>query len=548
MKSRLLLIIALASFSLAIALPGYACPSVEVRQNMVVVRVLAGEHTKYYIREDIDLYGNTVRIGKGSTLVFRGGSFSNGTVVGNETRVDASNYEIFKRGYTRYRAYVKAGQPETAHPSLKREYHHSIIIGGTWENNTCKSNWTGLLNDSHEDVMLAVRNYILLHKPGVKVAMPAINALGYESTRIPGNHYIDFNGSTISYPENLSIWEDKTMTLPEGARHRSLESGYGLFSMEDNTTISNLTIDGKASYRQDEILRLGVSCLISVGNANNVTFEKVTVVNALGPGMTAQAGAKDLTFQKCIFRNIGEHIMYSHQYKGYCHFVGCIFDTWDSERLSVYREGKDYVYKHSPQRNVEGVTIDDLYSFELTFVNCTFNNPRRVNSQGRILGGFVTGDFPVAVKLDNCTFIGEQPVLNPGGGPNVSEEAGKNWKMIVRRCNGAPSVYPSRANYNIVTEFYDCVNIPFRTVYARRYERCTMYYDVYEDNIENVSPSYEREFSEPLIVKDCVFMDRGEETVINHPLFHRPIEYVNCRFDSNSHRAKVLDRLTVRKK
>ena len=433
---------------------GNAYSRVVVRQGIDMEMVFSGKKTKYIIKENINLEGKRVAVGEGSVLVFKGGSLSNGTVVGNNTKVKASNHEVFKRGFTRYRAYIAKGAKETAPPTLLKEYHNCIVLEGTWNNKKCGSNWTGLKNDSDEDVMLALRNYVVLHKAGAKVIIPHIEALGYESTHIPRGYLIDFGNSTISYPDNLSVWEDKYISLPSGATPNPLESGYGLLSLGSNTTISSLIIDGKSTHRSNEKIRLGVSCIISIGNAQNVLLENVTINNVLGPGMTAQAGAKNIIFRNCKFRNIGEHILYSHQYLGYCRFEGCTFDSWDSERLSVYRNGMNYVYKYSPPTN-DSISYEEIYKFDLQFNNCTFLNPKRVNSQGRILGGFLTGGFPIVVKLNGCKFLGEYPPFNPGGGYEASEKLGEGCCMIVRNCDGAPYVYPTSANYNIITEFYD---------------------------------------------------------------------------------------------
>lgn len=517
-----------------------------VRQDMDLVKVLAGKDVEFVIKEDINLGGRIVIIGKGSILSFKSGSLSNGTVVGNNTKVKANNYEIFKRGYTRYRAYIAEGASKGSPPSLKKEYHNCIVIEGTWNNKNCGTKWTGLLNGSDEDVMLAMKNFAVLHAEGATIIFPTITALGYEATKFPGNHIIDFNYSTISYPDHLNVWEDKSISLPKGAKPAEMESGYGLLSLNSNTTAKNLTVDGKSCKRQDETLRLGVSCIVSIGNANNVTLENISLSNVLGPGITAQSKAKDINFKNCKFQNIGEHIIYSHQYLGYCRFEDCTFDTWDSERISVFRNGMDYLYKHTPPVDNDGVSYDDLYRFELSFSRCTFNNPKRVNSQGRTLGGFLTGSFPVVITITDSKFIGAQPPLNPGGGSTISERSAKNFRMIVRGCDGAPYVYASKSNYNIVTEFYDCINIPFRTVYAKRYENCKLYLDVYEENIENVSSSFKREFSQPLIIKNCEFTDDGRDVKINHPLFHRSVSFVGCRFSSKVQRNNKSDIVTVK--
>ena len=525
---------------------GIARTKIVVRQEMDLVKVFSENDAKLVIKEDIDLRGKIVKIGRGDILYFKGGSLTNGTIVGNFTQVKAKDYEIFKRGYTRYRAFFAEGASKNSPPSLRTVYHNSIVLEGTWSNKKCGINWTGLLNGSDEDVMLAVRNYVVLHADGARVLFPTFTAFGYGTTKIPGNHVIDFNHSKISYPDHLNVWEDKTIVLPKGAKPGEMETGYGLISLNSNTTIKNLALDGKSGQRQDETPRLGVSCIVAIGNSNKVTLENVSLSNILGPGMTAQSKAKDIIFKNCRFYNIGEHILYSHQYLGYCSFDGCTFDTWDSERLSVHRNGLNYLYKHTPPVDNGSVSYDDLYRFDLSFTHCTFNNPKRVNSQGRTLGGFLTGSFPIVVRISNCTFTGVLPPLNPGGGAEIGEKSGKNCKMIVRDCDGAPYVYPSKVNYNIVTEFYNCVNLPFRTVYARRYENCKLYLDFHEENIENVSPSFEGEFSQPLVIKNCEFTDGGRDVKINHPLFHRPVLFEGCRFKSTIRRISQFDVVTVK--
>ena len=524
-----ILLIIVAFLGMAIN-EAYASSRVVVRQGMDLVIVFSGKNTKYIIKDDINLEGKRVAVGEGSVLVFKGGSLSNGSIYGTNTRVKAKNYDIFKRGYTRYRACILAGAKPSAPPTLLKEYHNCLFIEGTWNNKKCGSNWTGLINDLDEDIMPALRNYIVLHKAGAKVTIPHIDALGYESTSIPGGHQIDFGNSIISYPDSLRVWEDKHISLPASATPNPLESGYGLLSLANNTKISNLTIDGKSTSRSNEQIRLGVSCIISIGNAQNVELENVNINNVLGPGMTAQAGAKNITFKNCRFYNIGEHILYSHQYLGYCHFEGCTFDTWDSERLSLFRDGMNYVYKYDPPYDATSISYDEIYRFDIQFNHCTFNNPRRENSEGRVLGGFITGVFPLVVRLNDCKFMGEYPPFNVGAGLDLSEKIGKNSQMIVNNCNGAPYVYSTPSNCNIITEFYNCINIPFRTTYAKRYENCCLFLDHYESSIENVSDTFLDEFSKPLMLYNCELIDKGSGTMVNHPVLHRPIVFEKCIF------------------
>jgi len=526
----------------------YGHTKVAVRPNDDLVRIFAEEQKEFVINEDIDLMGKMINLGKDCILTFRGGSLSNGTIVGNNTCVSAENYEIFKRGYVRYRSYIPDNAKRNSHPKVITEYHNCLFVEGTWNNIKCGANWTGLLTDTNEDAMLAIQNYVTLHQSGSKVIFPRINVLGYHRAILSGNHIVDFNNSTISYPNNLSEWEDQSIIIPAKAKPCSMESGYGLISLKSNTTIKNLTIDGKSTFRQKEPVRLGVSCVVAMGGAQNVTFENVNIVNVLGPAITAQAGAKDVLYRKCRFYNIGEHVIYSHQYKGFCHFEGCTFDTWDSNRVSEYRNGLDYLYKHTPSYEEGKASYDELYQFDLSFSNCTFNNPKRVSSQGRTLGAFFTGTFPVIIKVNDCKFIGSYPAVNPGRGCAMSEISKKPFRLVMRGCDGAPYIYSAKLNCNFITEYYDCVNIPFRTVYAKRYERCKLFLDAYESNTEVVTPAFEKEFCEPLLIRDCVFFDRGEEVKINHPLINRPVIFEHCTFSNVAQRHTASNIVTVKTK
>lgn len=53
------------------------------------------ENHIYKITKDIDLEGGTLTIPANCTLDFQGGSFSNGTIVGNNTKIKANNVSIF---------------------------------------------------------------------------------------------------------------------------------------------------------------------------------------------------------------------------------------------------------------------------------------------------------------------------------------------------------------------------------------------------------------------------------------------------------------------
>lgn len=56
--------------------------------NKIFLQQVIKPNTKLFIKDDIDLNGNSVIIPHACTLVFNGGTISNGTLAGNETRVE----------------------------------------------------------------------------------------------------------------------------------------------------------------------------------------------------------------------------------------------------------------------------------------------------------------------------------------------------------------------------------------------------------------------------------------------------------------------------
>ena len=64
-------------------------------KNLLVSSHFPTSNTIYVIKYDYDLNNTTITIPSGCVLRFDGGSFSNGTITGNGTYIDAGNYKIF---------------------------------------------------------------------------------------------------------------------------------------------------------------------------------------------------------------------------------------------------------------------------------------------------------------------------------------------------------------------------------------------------------------------------------------------------------------------
>ncbi len=95
MRNFLSVVIALVGIFCGSSQYVYGCTKVVVKQSDDLVKVFAGKNTKYIIKDYIDLGGKKVTIGGESELVFKGGSLSNGTIFGNDTRLKPIDRNIF---------------------------------------------------------------------------------------------------------------------------------------------------------------------------------------------------------------------------------------------------------------------------------------------------------------------------------------------------------------------------------------------------------------------------------------------------------------------
>ena len=69
-------------------------------KNILIQDIMGKENTRYIIQYDYDLDGSTLSIPEGSVLDFQGGSFKNGTIIGNNTIIVNGDYQIFGNGIT----------------------------------------------------------------------------------------------------------------------------------------------------------------------------------------------------------------------------------------------------------------------------------------------------------------------------------------------------------------------------------------------------------------------------------------------------------------
>ena len=490
----------------------YGCSKVVVKQGMDFQKVFAAKNAKYVIKQDINLGGKTVRIGEGSTLAFQGGSLANGTLVGNNTKVKADDYEIFKHGRRTFRGYTLNGGYKYAIKTV-----NAIVIEGTWNNSQCGDNWTGMAAFTpNECAGLAINNYIRLHKRGAEVTLPK-NGVYYVYEKIVCSGYsVDFNNSVIRSIDFNQV-EDNTVALPSGSQSKPLKSLYGLIDFNgDNAYIKNLTIDGRASQR-NEVPSLGTECLISMASNKYCLLQNIQINDAVGCGICTYA-ISNCAFDNLTINGCGEHGIYTHAYQGSLKFDKCSFINCGRNPILYKKRGQSACIKFSGSRDRDYSQLKDLRAY---FTRCIFQSEN---------DGFPVAttysDLPYA-EFNYCEWRG-----NVSGYSVVSSEfAEKIGQLVEYRFENCVNPCAKIRSANTIRRLINCrdVHNPFSD--AVELSGCEIIAD-YAD-VENLyTGDFVAEYDKPVVCKDCSFVkQRGDYSVKNAIKFPRPMTFIRCKWE-----------------
>ena len=136
-------------------------------RNILTQSMICWSDTIYVIQYDYDLEGKTITIPSKCTLDFQGGGFSNGTVVGDNTKIEAGLEKIFG----------------------------AITINGSWDVAAACPEWFGALPDGVHDCTESIQD--------------TIN--NFDIVKL--NNGIYFIGNTIQVRSNITLFGEKGKTI-----------------------------------------------------------------------------------------------------------------------------------------------------------------------------------------------------------------------------------------------------------------------------------------------------------------------------------------------
>lgn len=207
-------------------------------------------NTIYKITKDIDLGGETLTIPEGCTLDFQGGSFSNGTITGNETNIRA-NYVIF----------------------------NDITISGTYSISDIYLSWFKIIPD--EDCINPLLNCLRLSNGNTISIVHLDKEISIKLT------------ASISY---VPVFSNSVIT--GGIIHQitdNLSSTYAIFETREGNegiVFDNITIygDGLTNNNNSDVdIQFGHG--IRINGGKNITINNCYITECFGDGINIQVGS-----------------------------------------------------------------------------------------------------------------------------------------------------------------------------------------------------------------------------------------------------------------
>lgn len=167
-----------------------------LRSNNTISEQIVRENTIYEVHNVFDLKGGTLNMPSNSVLFFKGGNISNGTIIGNNTAVEATQIKIFDS---------------------------DITILGTWSVQEAYPEWFGAKGDKITDDRQAIQNAIDIGKTIILDGNYLIKNAPFNWTGYPvvpdneSSYYLDLisqkDGIQTSTLTPLIIPSNKTIVL-----------------------------------------------------------------------------------------------------------------------------------------------------------------------------------------------------------------------------------------------------------------------------------------------------------------------------------------------
>lgn len=252
-------------------------------KNVLTQDMINKSNTIYEVRYDFDLGGKTLEVPSNCILDFQGGSFENGTIVGNSTYIVENRINIFRE---------------------------NITIEGTFINKRAISGWFKNKNNSLTKCF-KISNYVLVSENG-----------SYGHISLIGNSLLDVNGKSITVSSITVIGNNNYININGGELGGSLGGGLVAETVTGGNTFvaqeGHSFFVGQTLHSSKDV---GAKTTNFFGSANNPLANPVLITEVNGNNIT-------------INKNLGSYTL--HKGLGLGNFSWTNFIYLNEGKLKVY--------------------------------------------------------------------------------------------------------------------------------------------------------------------------------------------------------------------
>lgn len=320
-----------------------------VRKNVLTQEMINEPDTIYEIRYDFDLNGKEINVQNHSILFFNGGSLSNGTIKGNQSKIVSKDLNIFK---------------------------NKIICSGEWENEFVYSEW---FDKSYTNFRLICTNLIALCKEYGSVIIERDTFLKADDSRILLSKSINFD-----FKNTILKLEEQTVTDSSSISAKYIFVSNRQDKILQNLKFANLNIKATANLQETGQFHGKTSGwgFIYISNVDNCIFENIIFEHAangfkVGYINGNDLGRKNIRFYRCTFT--GKMLIQLFTVD-YISIEDCVFDLSDTNNsydhclYLVHNKNvniKNCVFKNAPSAiNIwnasETALKDDIINVSIT--------------------------------------------------------------------------------------------------------------------------------------------------------------------------------------
>ena len=407
-----------------------------LRANKPIFEQLTQENTIYEIRYDFDLGGETLEVPANCVIEFKGGSFSNGTLKGNNTGIIANPTKIFGE---------------------------NLYASGTWQIDHAYAEWFGAVADDTTDCYSAINKALSMNN-----SCRLLKGVYRVNNGIVLSNYMKLTGqkgnNTVVRPIQGSSM-DAIITI--GSSDGSVASTHGC--LRDLSIWASPNIGVKCAYGSQafDVENIDIKYCAGAGlfvskcwymsfmNINS--WENKYGIELNGTEVqTGDTAVNGISFYNCWLNQNTHHALYSNGHTTALSFIGCTFESTQS--------GSEVCFEHMDtdatfigcyvETYRVGFEITADYSVGLLNIQggrFSFHSP--VDSLFKIGTLVQFGLIGAMITIDNTASMGNSSCINTSAGVNI----------IASRLPNTP---------NAISATGQVVNLVKYGAYSGRYKGC----------------------------------------------------------------------------